>query len=141
MTTLPGWMNATAPVNGSRVIFNPNGCTPPLVSVATRSTGAVSLGKQTDAPRFTPVRPGVRAQLGWVDGYEAKACADIVSGAHAGYLAVIVFRPYHFERYAVITTAYTTRAQLGSTLSDNRRIGTYATWDDAMRTVLELSRR
>jgi hypothetical protein len=147
MTNLPAWMTTAVPatVPGGRVILNPNGARPPLVSVATgsaRSTGTVSLAKGTDdAPRFTRTATGARAGLGWVNGYEVKAYGEIVSGAWAGDLAVIVYRPDHVQPYEVIVTAYTCRAPLGSHVSDNRRAGTYATWDGSMALVLALTRR
>lgn len=140
MTNLLAQMIATAPAAaGARVVLNPNGSRPPLVSVATGST--VTLVKATDAPRFTRMAPGARGGLGWVNGYEVKAYGEIVSGAWAGDLAVIVFRPDHVQPYEVIITAYTCRAPLGSHVSDNRRAGAYATWDESMSLVLELSRR
>jgi len=141
MGTLPRWMTVDAPENG-RVVLNPNGARPPLVTLMPpRTRPGVTLVKTTDAPVFKRVAPGRVASLGWVGGYPVKALAEIQHGTDAGSLAVIVHRPDHVDPYGVIITPYTlVCGPTGSHVPGSRTVDTSHVWDRATSLIQELSR-
>lgn len=142
MGNLPNWMNAnTLGTPAGRVVLNPYHTGTPLVTVP-----------DNDAPVWETLTPGtaVPGSLGRVSGHDVVAFAEVPAdprgpraGKGSGVFVVIVYRPWHCDRYAVWTCGEFRRDRMpmGAPAPSPRQNGSYvATWERATEILQERSR-
>ena len=133
MNNLPAWMNANT--LGTSVTLNPNDHGAPLISVPA-----------PDVPTWETLPQGERVPgaLGTVSGFDVVAYSEVpgADGKGSGVFVVIVYRPWHCDRYAVWTVGEfrSGRLPLASPLPQPRSNGRYvADWDRAQEVLTERS--